>query len=273
MSSQNTFTPGDVTRTVVHTASRAVPGPNHWGTVSPRAASGASTTAGSTWNGWPGLTLIPEEQIPIRVVAMTIFLLVIIFPHKNTRLGRKSLPNIVKKKTFSIHCGSGVNGSTQLNPEEPNSTRFIHYSGSFNPAPHLPFPLPPHHSRQLDAHEGEAAGEADQDAGEADADEHHTVAARRGRVVGAVQQDEAQAAHGEQERRRQALHDVLAVDAVRQERNLMWTRHRRADRRLGAYGVYKNECAISDFNLLLRWSDKRYFTKSDVLDFSCLLQT
>ena len=84
--------------------------------------------------------------------------------------------------------------------------------------------LADHHLRQLDAHKGEAAGEADQDAGEADADEHHPVAARRGRVVGTVQQDEAEAAHSEEERRRQTLHDVLAVDAVRQERHLMQTR-------------------------------------------------
>ena len=64
---------------------------------------------------------------------------------------------------------------------------------------HNSTPPPGGHLRQLDAHEGEAAGKADQDAGEADADQHHAVAARRGRVVRAVQQDEAQAAHREQE--------------------------------------------------------------------------
>ena len=70
------------------------------------------------------------------------------------------------------------------------------------------------YSRQLHAHEHPGHEEAEEDADEADEEQQEAVELGDVGCVGAVQDDEAQAPHGEEEAGGQALHDVLAVHSV-----------------------------------------------------------
>jgi len=72
-------------------------------------------------------------------------------------------------------------------------------------------------SGQLHLHENPTAGEGDKETAEANQLEHHSVELGHARGVGLVQHDKAQPAQEEHEGGRQALHDVLAVDAVLHE--------------------------------------------------------
>ena len=75
-------------------------------------------------------------------------------------------------------------------------------------------------SRQLHPHEDAGHEEAEQHADEADEQEQEAVELGDVGCVGAVQDDEAQASHREQEAGRQALHDVLPVHPERTPRTL-----------------------------------------------------
>lgn len=66
--------------------------------------------------------------------------------------------------------------------------------------------------RQLHAHEDSGHEEAEEDADASDEEQQEAVEFGNVGRVGAVQDDEAQASHGEQEAGGQAFHDVLAVD-------------------------------------------------------------
>ena len=74
--------------------------------------------------------------------------------------------------------------------------------------------------RQLHGHEDATHAEGDDDGDECDAQQQDAVEARRARVVGLVEQHEAEPTQTEEEARRQALHDVLAIDAVLHEGHL-----------------------------------------------------
>lgn len=75
-------------------------------------------------------------------------------------------------------------------------------------------------SRELDLHEGIAGNGRDDDARKANDDEEDAVELWGGGGVGLVEHDEPNATQRKHEGRRQALHDVLAVDAVSHERHL-----------------------------------------------------
>lgn len=69
--------------------------------------------------------------------------------------------------------------------------------------------------RQLHAHEDSGHEEAEEDADAADEEQQEAVEFGDVGRVGAVQDDEAQASHGEEEAGGQSFHDVLAVNSAR----------------------------------------------------------
>lgn len=78
-----------------------------------------------------------------------------------------------------------------------------------------------HIAGQLHAHEDPTGQERHHNKYEAHGRQQNAIELRlAGRMVGLVHNDEAQSADGEQEGAGQALHDVLPVDAVRQEGDL-----------------------------------------------------
>lgn len=72
-------------------------------------------------------------------------------------------------------------------------------------------------SWQLHSHEDPSCKERHKNADEPNGRQHNSVEFGRGGVVRPVQDDEAEAPHGEEEAGGQALHDVLAVDSVGHE--------------------------------------------------------
>ena len=69
-------------------------------------------------------------------------------------------------------------------------------------------------SWQFHLHEYPAAGEGDQEGGEAYELEHHPIEFWHSCRMGLVENDEAESAEEKHEAGRQALHYVLAIDAV-----------------------------------------------------------
>lgn len=70
--------------------------------------------------------------------------------------------------------------------------------------------------RQLHAHEDSGHEEAEEDADAADEEQQEAIEFGNVGRVGAVQDDEAQASHGEQETGGQSFHDVLAINSGKQ---------------------------------------------------------
>lgn len=67
--------------------------------------------------------------------------------------------------------------------------------------------------RQLHAHEDSGHEEAEEDADAADEEQQEAVEFGNVRSIGAVQDDEAQAPHGEEETGGQSFHNVLPINS------------------------------------------------------------